>query len=237
MYVCIYIYIYIYVCVIMCIYIYICVCVSACHCIYIYTYVIVYIDIYVIESQLKINWNQLKINWNQPIHIMQYPDDKKNTLKWIQKLLGGADTNQDPTLYTSLSLSLFLYPHGSLYIPSNPNGIPLLCISSLPSGKLTVCYWTWPLISWVFPLKNGGSFHINHHFPMVFPWKMVDFPIVLGPSIPLAEANVTPAAEIQSGRQLPWLGWGFYPLPWVGSGEENVQKISVTRYGNWIKPW
>ena len=30
-------------------------------------------------------------------------------------------------------------------------------------------YWKWPLISWVFPLKMV-IFHINHHFPMVFPW-------------------------------------------------------------------
>ena len=28
----------------------------------------------------------------------------------------------------------------------------------LPSGKLTVCYWTWPFIV-DFPIKNGGSFH------------------------------------------------------------------------------
>ena len=38
----------------------------------------------------------------------------------------------------------------------------------VPSGKRTVRYWTWPFIV-DLPIKNGGSFHINHHFPMVFP--------------------------------------------------------------------
>ena len=28
----------------------------------------------------------------------------------------------------------------------------------VPSGELTVCYWTWPFIV-DFPIKNGGSFH------------------------------------------------------------------------------
>ena len=29
--------------------------------------------------------------------------------------------------------------------------------------------------SWIFP-RNGGSFHINHPFPMVFPWFSHDYP-------------------------------------------------------------
>ena len=105
-------YVYIYVRVIMCIYI--CVCVSACHCIYIYTYVIVYIEIYM---SLKVNWKSIEINWklieiNQSI-LCSTPMIKKHP-KVDPKIVGGADTNQDPTLYTSLSLSPSFYIHTDL---------------------------------------------------------------------------------------------------------------------------
>ena len=47
------------------------------------------------------------------------------------------------------------------------------------SGSLTVCYWELPSRNtWLTQLKNGGSFHMNHHFPMVFPWFSHGFPMV-----------------------------------------------------------
>ena len=39
----------------------------------------------------------------------------------------------------------------------------------VPFGRQTVRYWKWWLVRG-FTIKNNGSFHINHHFPMVFPW-------------------------------------------------------------------
>ena len=73
-----------------------------------------------VESKLKIHWNQLKVNWNQLESI-------ENQLKWIEISIfwshtiqdrnleifhikedlkidkgGGADTNQDPTLYVRI---------------------------------------------------------------------------------------------------------------------------------------
>ena len=42
-------------------------------------------------------------------------------------------------------------------IPSFPHSL-IPSHSLLPSGNLTVCYWTWPFIV-DFPIKHGGSFN------------------------------------------------------------------------------
>ena len=66
--------------------------------------------------------------------------------------------------------------------------------SDLPSGKLTVCYWKWPLISWFFPL-NMVIFHsyVNvyqagywecHHPNWQFVIFLIGKPSINGPSIP-----------------------------------------------------
>ena len=38
---------------------------------------------------------------------------------------------------------------------------------------------TWEKLPFIVdvPIKDGGSFHINHHFPMVFPWFSHGFPV------------------------------------------------------------
>ena len=41
-------------------------------------------------------------------------------------------------------------------------------------------------------MKNAGSFHINHHFPMVFPWFSHGFPTFSSPhSSPLRQSEAT----------------------------------------------
>jgi len=43
--------------------------------------------------------------------------------------------------------------------------------TSIPSGYVKIAIEAMTIeIAGDFPMKNGGSFHINHHFPMVFPW-------------------------------------------------------------------
>jgi hypothetical protein len=41
-------------------------------------------------------------------------------------------------------------------------------------------------------MKNAGSFHINHHFPVVFPWFSHGFPTFSSPhSSPLRQSEAT----------------------------------------------
>ena len=113
-------------------------------------------------------------------------------------------------------------------------------IKSLPSGKLTVSYWTWPfLVS--FPIKNGlnmvvfhslsikngGSFHskmlvITRGYPFSshlssLPPRPLRSVNVLGPSNgPLSRSKWTPWRRryVSETRCAMWMGLGW--LGWLG---------------------
>ena len=95
-----------------------------------------------------------KLNWEPPrftcvstceTHVSQCPPgwwNHMSTFPWVcseamNPMMGGGGRKKKPWWMLGGNGWIFLW-----------------CIYYIPSGKLTVCYWTWPFIV-SFPIKNG----------------------------------------------------------------------------------
>ena len=64
--------------------------------------------------------------------------------------------------HSQIGGALLFYQH---YLNIYQHYINIICLPTLPSGKLTKSYWSWPIEIADLPIQNGGSFHSNVKLP------------------------------------------------------------------------